>query len=208
MESEEAQSPHKGVTGWPPGVKRGPRKKPVNPRAEAVVTQRRRRSDSYRGYDLRLDVPEHLKDKDYIYRWINDERGRLAQRTTQDDWDFVTSDELNIASHDDGKNKNEVDGRIRREVTSASSPRPVFSYLCKKRKEYVKADFRAEMQRNIDMRKALIRKQDAGGEGTLASDDAKHSYIPREVKTAIGVTESRIRRVRPRSDEDLADSQR
>jgi hypothetical protein len=203
MESEEAQnSPHMGVKGWPKGVKRGSRKK--NPRAEAVVAQRRRRSDSFRGYDLRLEVPEHLKDKTYVYRWINDERGRLAQRTTQDDWDFVTSDELDIASHDDGKNKNESDGRIRREVTSASSPRPVYAYLCKKRREYAEADFRAEMNHNLERRKSLIRTQDAGGEGTLATGDSKHSYIPKEVQTAIGVTESRIRRVRPRGEEDAA----
>ncbi len=163
---------------------------------------RRRRSDNYRGYDLRLEVPEHLKDPNYEYRWINDERGRLAQRTTQDDWDFVDGKELNIASHDDGKNKNETDGRIRREVTSATSPRPLFAYLCKKRKEYVEADFREEMAMNRRRQNTILHNQDAGGEGSLTAGAPQHVYIPREIKTAIGVTDARIRRARVRDSEE------
>ncbi len=186
--------------GWPK------RKEKYISRAEQTQDQRRRRSDSYRGYDLRLDVPEHLKDPNYTYRWINDERGRLQTKTTQDDWDFVAKNELMIASHDDGgfdaKNKSETDGRIRREVTSATSPRPIFAYLCKKKKEYVEADFREEMNMNKRRMSSVLHNQDAGGDGSLTASAPKHVYIPKEIKAAIGVTDARIRRARGRDSEE------
>jgi hypothetical protein len=150
-----------------------------------------------------------LKDPNYVYRWINDERGRLQYRTTQDDWDLVDKKELTVPSHDDGKDKNETDGRIRREVTSATSPRPVFAYLCKKRKEYCEADFREEMKMNRERMRGTIRNQytgTGGGDDDKADtrDFEKHAYIPKNIQTAIGVTESRIRRARPRDDGEEA----
>lgn len=167
----------------------------VNHRAEAVMEQRRRRGDNYRGYDLRLEVPEHLKDPNYTYRWINDEKGRLQQRTTQDDWDFVDGKELSIASHTDDKNNNEADGRIRREVTSSTTSRPIFAYLCKKRKDYHEADFRKEMAMNKARQNQTIRTQEApDADGGLGKDDPNHAYIPREIQAAVGRTEAQIRR--------------
>ena len=175
-----------------------------NPRAEDTRSGRRRRSDSYRGYDLRLEVPEHLKNPDYVYRWINDDKGRLQYRTTQDDWDFVTRDELNIATHDDlgfdQKNLNQTEGRIRREVDSRTSARPIFAYLCKKRRDYYEADFKRDMQEQLDRRKNLIQSQRGGpvGEDKAAQGDfARHSYLPGEVREAIDETDRRIRRGRP-----------
>jgi hypothetical protein len=167
-------------------------------RADQVQEGRRRRSDAYAGYDLRLEVPEHLKDPAYAYRWINDDKGRLHARTKQDDWDFVEDE--NIVSHTDEKNQNETISRIRREVGVTASGRPLYAYLCKKKQEYVEEDFQKEMALNKSRQAQVLKKQDAGGEGSLAKGDPAHSYVPKEIQEAIGITEqrSKIRRATPR----------
>lgn len=170
-----------------------------NPRAEETQARRRRRSEDYRGYNLRLEVPEQLKDPNYRYYWCNDEKGKLQYRTTQDDWDFVDGKELGIASHeyDSAKDANQSDGRIRRVVDSATASRPVYAYLLKKRKDFDAADFKTEMQMVKDRRAGMIRSQRAGmneENGEDARDFNDRSYIPGEVQQAIETTERRIRR--------------
>lgn len=188
----------------------------TNARAETERGQRRRRSNSYRGYDLRLDVPASLKDPNYVYGWCNDEKGKLQRRTIEDDWDFVTKSELNIPSHDDhgfnAKNLNESDTRIRREVDSATSARPLYAYLLKKRREFYIEDEAERTKRNTDLKRSLITTQRAPGSvGDSAQDNeefARHSYIPGEVRQAIATTEQRIRRAggwpkgKPRKPQD------
>lgn len=172
----------------------------MNARAEETLKQRRRRSNSYNGFDLRLEVPEDLKDPNYAYRWINDEKGRLQNRTRNDDWDFVEDGQ--IVSHTDGKNVNESDNRIRREVGISASGRPLYAYLCKKRKEYVEEDARAERKMNEERYQSVIRKQDASGTQDDTKDywgdEKENSYIPREVRSAIGITEAKIQKANQR----------
>lgn len=170
-------------------------------RAEIEQRRRRRRSNSYQGSDLRLDVPQALRNPDYVYGWLNDEKGKLQRRTLEDDWDFVTKDELNIPSHDDygfnAKNNSETDNRIRREVDSGTSSRPIFAYLVKKRREFHEEDQRELTKRNIDLRRSLIMTQRAPGALDSAQDNeefAEHSYVPGNVREAIRTTEQRIRR--------------
>jgi hypothetical protein len=175
----------------------------MNARAEQTQATRRRRSDSYRGYDLRLDVPAHLKDPNYVYGWKNDEKGRLQRATQQDDWDYVTTDEMKIPSHDDGgfiaKNTNETDNRIRRVVADQTSARPIYAYLLKKRRDYFEADERERVRHNNEMRNSVIRSQRAGEVGETAADRrdfAAHSYVPGEVQASIDMTETVARRIK------------
>ena len=53
-------------------------------RSEEVKAVRRRRGSMGADRDLKLHVPDDLKDPDFVYRWVNDKPGRVAQRTIPD----------------------------------------------------------------------------------------------------------------------------
>lgn len=166
-------------------------------RAEETTARRRRRADNsaYNGSYLRLEVDEAEKDPNFVYRWINDDKGKLHARTVKDDYEFVESQELAAS----GKNLNESDKRIRREVGKSASGAPLYAYLCRKRKEFYEEDQAAKTEGVIERRRSMVRNQ-TDGEGGLAAD-AAHAYIPSEVRSAINTSEStenvlRVRRSR------------
>lgn len=111
------------------------------PRDEAEAGHRRRRKGV-------LDVMMHdrlnpfepgMLDPDYTYRWQTDEAGLLRYLTTQDDYDFVTGDEL--PGFDISQTDSESSERIRMIMNGASAgPNAVYGYLLKKRKDHWNED--------------------------------------------------------------------
>jgi hypothetical protein len=166
-------------------------------RAEEVAAYRKRRQENsaYNGTYLRLGVDEIQKDPDYVYRWTNDDKGKIHSRTVLGAYEFVENKEL----ADNSKNLNESDNRIRREVGKSSSGAPLYAYLCRKRKDFYDVDQELKTEGVIERRRSMVRNQ-TDGEGGLAAD-AAHAYIPREVRSAIQTSEStenvlRVRRSR------------
>lgn len=157
----------------------------TNTRAEEVQETRRRRSGDFNGLFLRLGVDEALLDRrNFVYRWINDDKGKIEAKTQQDDWDFVVDTSIKGA---DG-----IDTRIRRQVGRTESG-PLYAYLCKKRKDYYEEDKAKEADVRRSQRENRILKQDTGARGGV-SDDPANTYIPAEVDAAIR-SRPRIRKV-------------
>jgi len=150
-----------------------------NLRAEQVQESRRRRSADFEGYALRLGVDPVIKDPNFEYRWINDDKGRLEQLTKYDDWDFVNDPRL----ANDERNKG-ADTRMRREAGRSSTGGVMYAYYCKKRKDYYEADEQKKVERRLALREQRIRNQDIGLQGGIA-DDPHHTYIPAGVQAQI-----------------------
>jgi len=160
-----------------------------NTRAKEEQVRRRRRSSDFTGNYLRLGVDESLKDADYEYRWINDDRGRLEARTKHDDWDFV--DDPTMLGDSDKNDK--VDTRMRRVVGTGQGGQPMYAYYCKKRKDWCEEDRRAKSERRTQERQQMIEAQHNGVGGV--ADDPQHTYIPAEAKAAIAASPE-LRRIK------------
>lgn len=90
------------------------------------------------GFQQRLGVKE--KDPDYEYRWLNDDKTRIATKTQDDDWDLVKSDKED--SHGDSDT-------VRRQVGVKPNGDPLFAYLARKPKRFCDED-RAKKQEALD----------------------------------------------------------
>ncbi len=149
-------------------------------RQETTAKSRRRRSDSFDGLDYRLDVPDEAKDSNYVYRWINDEPGRLFQLTEQDDYDFVYDE--GIRSEGSGAHKNTDGGtRISRIVGRSKTGEPLRAYLCRKLKEYYDEDNRKRQRQWRELTSQVEVGNVPGGDG-LFGRDPEHAYIPRDAR--------------------------
>lgn len=154
----------------------------ANPaRVETTQRSRRRREDSFNGLDYRLFVPEELKDSMYVYRWINDEPGRLFQATEQDDYDFVHDER--IRTEEAGSHKNTDTGtRISRIVGRSKTGEPMRAFLCRKLKEYYEEDNRKRHEHWRQVTDQVEMGLVPGGGGGLFGSDPAHAYIPRDAR--------------------------
>lgn len=76
-------------------VKRGPGRPP---RIEETQVRRRRRDSLGADRNLKLHVPEEAKDKNFHYRFIKNNPGRVQQLTQMDDYELVTATDLESKS--------------------------------------------------------------------------------------------------------------
>ena len=126
-----------------------PRPAPVSPRVEHERQQRRRREDL--GIErLRNLAIAGRKDPNYMYRWINDEPGRVHRLTELDDWDVVTTSDLGEAHAKDRT----VGTGVERIVDKRTGTRAI---LVRKRKDYYRAD-KAKEQADVDANEAGIKR--------------------------------------------------
>ncbi len=156
-------------------------KPPVNEdRVRSTKSSRRRRSENFDGLDYRLHVPDEAKDERFVYRWINDEPGRLFQLTEQDDYDFVYDERIRTEAV--GAEKNTDGGtRISRIVGRSKTGEPLRAYLCRKLKEYYDEDNRKRMRQWRELTDQVEQGHVPGGQG-LFGQDAEHAYIPRDAR--------------------------
>jgi hypothetical protein len=140
-------------------VKRGPGRPP---RQEEVKQRRRRREGLGADRNLKLAVPENLKDPNFVYRWVNDRPGRVQQLTTMDDWEkapVVTE-------------QNAGEGTVETRVVDKSvGERAV---LLRKPKEFYEAD-KAEEQKQLDARDEALRRAPPQDPQGLSGPEA---YVP------------------------------
>ncbi len=134
--------------------------------------KRRRRSTQDGDFSLKLSVPEHEKDSDYTYRWINDSvGGRMMEMTVHDDWDRVTSDQITA---DPERDKGEGTPIKRVVGVDRKSNQPMYAYLCRKPRDYFEQD-EAEKQARIDaVEKDMRREAPADPKGI----EETKSYVP------------------------------
>lgn len=137
-------------------------------RVEAERARRRRRDDIGLGRNRNLDVVGE-KDPRYEYRWVNDEPGRMYRLCERDDWEVVTTGQLEPNAKDKGVGTN-----IERIVDKRSGKRAV---LVRKLKDYYLED-KAKEQGLIDETEAAIKRgaTPAGNGEGLAGPEA---YVPK-----------------------------
>jgi len=85
------------TTGQEPQNTRGPRK------ASRDEGGRRRRRPMT-GATLNMDVPEHMKDPNYVYRWVNDQPGRV-RRLEEAGYEAVIDEGIIASRLDDGTDR-------------------------------------------------------------------------------------------------------
>lgn len=147
----------------------------VNPRsakAEMKARRRRRDVDSEEDRNMKLQVPDALKDSNYSYRWINDTAGgRIMDKTQADDWDLVTKEELSK----EGYTVNSLDtGDQIKRVVGSQDGQPLYAYLCRKPKEYYEEDKKAEQAKIDEIEQQILRGQNSDPKGL----GGPNSYVP------------------------------
>lgn len=124
------------------------------PRVDLTRARRRRRDDGTlnRMHQFKLDCipPEALDLQNYVYRWINDEGGKLRAATRADDYDFVQSHELGEAFNTEATDS-ESSERLRMVVGTDKGGEPIYSYLCRKPRVYHEEDYEAVVDSRADM---------------------------------------------------------
>lgn len=138
-------------------------------RIEQERTQRRRREDLGIGRHDPLAL-DGSKDKDYVYRFVNDEPGRLHQMTVADDWDVVTTAEMGTHPKDKG-----VGSQIERVVDRRSGQRAI---LLRKRRDYYEADKAKEQGRIDEIERQIKGGGSPGGHETLQAKEGHAAYVP------------------------------
>lgn len=140
-------------------------------RIEQERAQRRRREDIGIGRLRNLAVDESKLDPDYVYRWINDDPGRVQSLTVRDDWDVVTTEAL---GERDAKDKG-VGSNVERVVDKVTGKRAV---LVRKPRDYYYAD-KAKEQGLIDEMDAALKRGESRAEGSLQAMEPSKAYVPR-----------------------------
>lgn len=143
-------------------------------RAEEVRTERRRRGDLSENRNLRLAVPEHLKDARYEYRWINDvgDGGRVQMMTVEDDWDIVM---------DKGINGQGEGTAVTRHSGTSEQGKPVRTFLCRKLKKFYQEDQQAKQDRLLKTEADLMRGPAPNSPGLSAAE----AYVPQGHKNVV-----------------------
>lgn len=131
-------------------------------RQEEVKTERRRREDSVSGRNLKLHVPDDAKDPNFVYRFINARPGRVQQLTRMDDYDVVSSTEM------DSKSLGTTVERIGNQQDGEKM------ILVRKPKEYFEAD-KAKEHELIRAREKAIEKAAPPSPEGLSGPNA---YVP------------------------------
>jgi hypothetical protein len=116
---------------------------------------------------LKLDVPSHLKESGFVYRWLNDTNNRLHAKTVMDDWDVVN--EAIDPTKDNGEGT-----AVRRPVGVKPDGSPLYAYLVRKREEFYREDKAKEQAAIKEQEDALKRGVVQGAEALSGSA----AYVP------------------------------
>ena len=159
------------------------------PRARVNAESRRRRNSGSlnRMTQMRLDIfPQEILDPAYVYRWVDTRPGRIHMATKMDDYDFVGAEEL--GDHFNAmETDSESEGRVRMLVEEHAG-RPVYSYLCKKRRDYWESDQDEIVRKREDMMAGRVYRGESGadfeGDGVPSGHDLEEgvAYVPKGVQ--------------------------
>lgn len=139
-------------------------------RQQETQIRRRRRESLGDDRNLKLHIPEELKDKNFTYRFVNDRPGRVRQLTVQDDWDVVDAAKLGA---DPEPEKNTAEGTVVNRVgDKVTGERMV---LLRKPKDFFEEDKKAKQAKLDELDKAMRVGPAPNAEGIGPAD---HAYVP------------------------------
>lgn len=137
------------------------------PRADAVAGQRRRRNngslDRMASFKLDIFTPDQLDLENYVYLWANDDGTNIRQLTKQDDYDFVTTDDI-IGGFDQDKTDSESDDRIRILAGNKKDGSPLYVYYLRKPRAFWDADQDQIVRNREDMMAGRVYRNEATDE--------------------------------------------
>lgn len=136
-------------------------------RAEEIRARRKERG-YVSGQQMRLAVPEALKDKGWTYRWVTDSDMRVHNMLDKD-WEFAESELAGKSDQDKG-----IGTRVERVVNERSTKGPQAGFLMRKPKEIYEEDQAIKeakrKSREREMERGKHREQEALG--------GPHMYVP------------------------------
>jgi hypothetical protein len=149
-------------------------------RASEIAGRRRRRRDGSlnRMMQNKLNIiDDSVLDHDrYKYRWVNDTPGRVRALTCRDDWDHVELSEVERGL-DKVMLDSESDNRIRVLVGKDKNSHPEYSYLMRKRREFVGQDYDEVVQAREQMMEGRVRNAELTEDGDEGV--ATVAYVPK-----------------------------
>lgn len=150
-------------------------------RAQQVASQRRRRKSGTldRMVQMKLDCvdAEALDLDNYVYRWVNDEPGKIRAATRQDDYEFVTASELG-ETFDAEATDSESSERVRMVCGKNADGSAIHTYLCKKPRSYWEHDNEQMVQAREDMMAGRVYRGEATEDDERRSADEETFYVP------------------------------
>lgn len=138
-------------------------------RIEEERTRRRRREDLGNVRHRNLAVDGEM-DPNFVYRWINDDPGRVHALTVNDDWDAVSSGQLGSRTDKDKG----VGSNVERVVEKTTGKRAI---LVRKLKDHYVED-KAKEQRQIDELDASIKQGRPTASPEGLSSQGANAYVP------------------------------
>jgi hypothetical protein len=139
-------------------------------RKEEVQTRRRRRTGLGDDRNLKLHIPESLKDANFEYRWVNDRAGRVRQMTVEDDWDVVDTVKLGV---DPDPEQNIAEGTVMARIGDKITGERMT--LLRKPKEFYDSDRKERFERLDKLEASMKRAAPPSQQGLSAQDNA---YVP------------------------------
>jgi hypothetical protein len=138
-------------------------------RADQEKTERRRQRGNTVLPGLKLSVREELLDrKNFTYRWINDNGGRIEDLTVADDYDLVRDPKKEIK--DDNGNEGALVSKV---VGTTENNQPIRAFLARKPKPLYDEDQR-DKRAVLDRQMADIKR----GKPSEASAIGDNTYVP------------------------------
>ncbi len=138
------------------------------PRAVAVAGQRRRRNagslNRMVSYKLDIFAPEQLDLENYVYLWANDEGTNIRQLTKQDDYEFVSPNDI-IGGFDADATDPESAERIRILGGNQKSGAPLYVYYLRKPRAFWEADQEEVVRNREDMMAGRVYRNEATEDG-------------------------------------------
>lgn len=114
----------------------------------------------------RSKLAVHDQDPAFVYRWINDEAGRLHD-AEKGGYEFAT--DAKVGQGDVANRNASVGDRVSRIVGKNASGQPITAYLMRIKKEWYDADQKAK-QKTLDVQDTALKRGQA--------KPVEHAYIP------------------------------
>jgi hypothetical protein len=135
-------------------------------------------------FDLDIFDPDQLDLEHYVYRWVNDEKGRIRRATRMDDYDFVTTAEL--GDFDIQTTDSESSERVRMIVGSGRDGGNLYAYLCKKRRAFWEQDNEEVVRNREDLMAGRVYRAEATREEEMAEADSMYAVKGNSIGLASG----------------------
>jgi hypothetical protein len=158
-----------------------PRRRMTGMRAQREAKERRQRSAMDESRLTRLEVPADAKDREFEYRWVNDETAGRIQNMMSRDWVNVTGDDLEEAVEANrgtpyfGDKDTDMGANVSRIVGQNPDGSPKRAFLMAKKKEFYEEDQRRK-EADLDEIDQQIKRgpvQDAAG-----LSQSEGGYVP------------------------------